>query len=56
MSELTIYHGGVDNPSSISDHEEISKLLAERGIRFEQWQASAQLGPESSGRYSGSIQ
>jgi 1,2-dihydroxy-3-keto-5-methylthiopentene dioxygenase len=48
MSELTIYRGDVDNPRSISDHQEMSKLLAERGIRFEQWQASADLGTESS--------
>ena len=44
MSELKIYQGGdVNNPRSIVDQKEMAKLLAARGIRFEQWEASAPL-------------
>lgn len=47
MSELTIYDGGIENPRSICDQQEMSKVLAGHGVRFEQWQAGAALSRES---------
>lgn len=47
MSRIRIYHQ--DNPSQAlvtsSDHSEISHQLAAIGVRFERWQASAELAP-----------
>ena len=49
MSELTIYSdGGLENPARIIDHAEIGKILASKGVRFEQWQANAPLNHNSS--------
>ena len=49
MSELKIYKGGeLSNPHRVDEHEKIAALLAARGIRFEQWEASAPLTSDSS--------
>ena len=48
MSELTIYTDhNLETPKRIREHAEMRKILAEQGIRFEQWEASAPLTAES---------
>lgn len=48
MSELTIYSGkDLENPNRTRDQKEMSGVLANRGIRFEQWEANAPLTAES---------
>ncbi|MGC0120774.1 1,2-dihydroxy-3-keto-5-methylthiopentene dioxygenase [Pseudoalteromonas piscicida] len=50
MSQLTIYQ--VQNPSQALQHEQdaniIASLLAEQGVRFEQWQANTDITAEMS--------
>ncbi len=49
MSELKIYQGGeFSNPHRVDDHKKMAELLAARGIRFEQWEASVPLTSDSS--------
>ncbi|TDF85493.1 acireductone dioxygenase [Pseudomonas sp. H9] len=47
MSSLTVYHHSTpDTPNKVLTHlEDIAATLAEQGVRFERWQASAPIQP-----------
>lgn len=47
MSSLTVYHHSTpDIPNKVLTHlEDIAATLAEQGVRFERWQASAPIQP-----------
>ena len=47
MSSLTVYHqSNPDVPNKVLTHlEDIAATLAEVGVRFERWQASAPIQP-----------
>lgn len=50
MSSLTVYHQSTpDIPNKVLTHlEDIAATLAEQGVRFERWQASAPIQPGAS--------
>ena len=50
MSSLTVYHeSSPDLPSKVLTHvEDIASTLAEVGVRFERWEASAPIAPGAS--------
>ena len=50
MSSLTVYHqSNPDVPNKVLTHaEDIAATLAEVGVRFERWQASAPIAPGAS--------
>ena len=50
MSRLTVYHESTpDLPEKVLTHgEDIAATLAEQGVRFERWQASAPIAPGAS--------
>ena len=50
MSQLAIYpEAGADHPTvHTDDPKQIAALLAERGVRFEQWEAVAPVSPSDS--------